>query len=74
MAADRFATTLDKLGGTMDFQLAMTAFQSTFGLVLIFMVIFPALVTGLIVFALAQTAGEVEENRSYDERDKSELR
>lgn len=57
----------------MDLTLAMTAFQSTFGLILIFMVIFPALVTGLIVFALIETAGERQENRAYEERDKSEL-
>jgi hypothetical protein len=57
----------------MDLSLAMTAFQATFGLVVIFMVIFPALVTGLIIFALAQTAGEHEENRAYENRDKTEL-
>jgi hypothetical protein len=57
----------------MDLPLAITAFQATFGLVVIFMVIFPALVTGLIIFALAQTAGEHEENRAYENRDKSEF-
>ena len=34
--------------------LALTAFEATFGLLLIFVVIFPALVTGIIIFALAQ--------------------
>jgi hypothetical protein len=57
----------------MDFLLAMTAFQATFGLVLIFGVVFPALVTGLIAFALIETAGEHEENRAYENRDKSSL-
>jgi hypothetical protein len=51
----------------------MTAFQATFGLLVIFMVIFPALVTGCIIFALAETAAEHEENRAYEARDKSEL-
>lgn len=57
----------------MDLPLALSAFQSTFGLVVIFMVIFPALVTGLILFALAQSAGEHEENRAYENRDKSDF-
>lgn len=48
--------------------LALSAWQSTFGLVLIFFVVFPALVQGLIMFAAAQAAGEREENREYEER------
>ena len=42
--------------------LALTAFKATFGLVVVFFVIFPALLHGLIGFALAQTAGEHQEN------------
>jgi hypothetical protein len=45
--------------------LGLTAWAATFGLVLVFFIIFPALVTGLIVFALAQTAGEHSENEQY---------
>jgi uncharacterized membrane protein YphA (DoxX/SURF4 family) len=56
----------------MDFALAITAFQATFGLLLIFGVIFPALALGLIAFALVETAGEHEANRAYENRDKSE--
>jgi hypothetical protein len=56
----------------MDLPLAITAFQATFGLILIFMVIFPALVTGLLVLAFIETAGESQDNRAYEERDKSE--
>jgi hypothetical protein len=42
--------------------LALTAFKATFGLVVVFFVIFPALLHGLIGFALASTAGEHQEN------------
>jgi hypothetical protein len=55
----------------MDFVLALSAWQSTFGLVVIFFVIFPALAQGLIMFALAAAAGERQENREYAERDRS---
>jgi hypothetical protein len=45
--------------------LALTAFKATFGLVIIFFVIFPVLVQGLIAFAVAQSLGEREENLEY---------
>jgi phage shock protein PspC (stress-responsive transcriptional regulator) len=38
---------------------------ATLGLVVLFFVIFPALVTGLIAFALAQVIGERAENQAY---------
>jgi len=45
--------------------LAMTAFQATFGLVVVFFVLFPLLAHGLIGFAVAQSMGEREENLEY---------
>jgi hypothetical protein len=45
--------------------LALTSFAATFGLVVVFFVVFPALVTGLIVFALGQVFGERAENQEY---------
>jgi hypothetical protein len=42
--------------------LALTAFKATFGLVVVFFVIFPLLLHGLIGFALAQAAGEHQDN------------
>lgn len=47
---------------------ALSAFLATFGLVVVFFVIFPALVQGLIMFAAAVAAGERQENREYEER------
>jgi hypothetical protein len=45
--------------------LALSAFKSTFGLVVVFFVIFPVLVQGLIAFAVGQTLGERQENLEY---------
>jgi hypothetical protein len=45
--------------------LALTAWKATFGLVIVFFVIFPILVQGLIAFAVAQALGEREENLEY---------
>lgn len=45
--------------------LALTAWKATFGLVIVFFVIFPILVQGLIAFAVAQSLGEREENLEY---------
>jgi Na+/pantothenate symporter len=45
--------------------LALTEVSATLGLIIVFFVIFPALVTGLIVFALAQVFGERAENQQY---------
>jgi hypothetical protein len=42
--------------------LALSAFKATFGLVVVFFVIFPLLLHGLIGFALAQSAGEHQDN------------
>jgi Na+/pantothenate symporter len=43
----------------------LSAFAATFGLVVVFFVIFPALVQGLIAFAVAQAMGERAENQKY---------
>jgi hypothetical protein len=45
--------------------LALSAFKSTFGLVVVFFVIFPVLVQGLIAFAIGQALGERQENLEY---------
>jgi hypothetical protein len=44
---------------------AMDPAIATLGLVVVFFVIFPALITGLIAFALAQVIGERGENQGY---------
>ena len=44
---------------------ALSSVAATLGLVAVFFVIFPALVTGLIAFALAQVMGERSENQRY---------
>ena len=41
---------------------ALSPFKATFGLVVVFFVIFPVLLHGLIGFALAQSAGEHQDN------------
>ena len=43
----------------------LSAWAATFGLVLVFFIIFPALVQGLIAFAVAQVFGERAENQEY---------
>lgn len=43
----------------------LSAWAATFGLVLVFFVIFPVLVQGLIAFAVAQVFGERAENQEY---------
>ena len=45
--------------------LALSAWKATFGLVVVFFVIFPILVQGLIAFAVAQAMGERAENLEY---------
>jgi hypothetical protein len=45
--------------------LALSSTAATLGLVVLFFVIFPALVTGLIAFSLAQVFGERAENQDY---------
>ena len=49
----------------MSLVLALTAFKATFGLVIVFFVIFPLLLHGLIGFALAQSAGEHQDNLEH---------
>jgi phage shock protein PspC (stress-responsive transcriptional regulator) len=44
---------------------ALSSTEATLGLVVVFFVVFPALVTGLIVFAIAQVMGERSENQEY---------
>ena len=45
--------------------LGLSAFSSTFGLVVIFFVVFPLLVQALITVAIAQGLGERAENQAY---------
>ncbi|HEX2105494.1 MAG TPA: hypothetical protein VHF51_17705 [Solirubrobacteraceae bacterium] len=45
--------------------LALGAVESTLGLVVVFFVVFPVLVQGLIAFAIAQVIGERAENQEY---------
>ena len=45
--------------------LGLTAFAATFGLVVVFFVIFPVLVQGLIAFAVVQGFGERAQNDEY---------
>ena len=45
--------------------LGLTAWAATFGLVVVFFVIFPVLVQGLIAFAAAQAFGERADNEEY---------
>lgn len=52
----------------MEFVLALTSFRATFGLVVVFFVVFPALLHGLIGFAAAQALGEKRENEEYLEK------
>jgi hypothetical protein len=49
----------------MSLILALSPFKATFGLVIVFFVVFPLLLHGLIGFALAQSAGERAENLEY---------
>jgi hypothetical protein len=48
--------------------LGLSAWAATFGLVVVFFVIFPVLVQGLIAFAIAQVFGERAENEEYARR------
>ncbi|CAA9487432.1 MAG: hypothetical protein AVDCRST_MAG53-1090 [uncultured Solirubrobacteraceae bacterium] len=52
--------------------LGLTAFSSTFGLVIIFFVVFPALAQGLIALAIGQAAAERAENQAYAARLKTD--
>jgi hypothetical protein len=46
--------------------LALTAFKSTLGLVIIFLVVMPVLAQGLVAFAIAQVLGERADNKAYE--------
>ena len=52
--------------------LALTATKATIGLVVVFFVVFPALVQGILMFVGAQIAGERAENERYAEGDLSD--
>ena len=45
--------------------IALTSTSATIGLVVVFLVIFPALVQGLIAFIIVQVLGERAENQEY---------
>ena len=44
---------------------ALSSVAATLGLVVVFFVVFPVLVQGLIAFAVAQVLGERSENQEY---------
>lgn len=46
----------------MSLVIALSPFKATFGLVVVFFVIFPLLLHGLLGFAAAQSAGEHQDN------------
>jgi hypothetical protein len=48
--------------------IALSSVAATLGLVVIFFVVFPALVQGLLAFIAAQVIGERAENQRYLER------
>jgi hypothetical protein len=45
--------------------LGLTAWSATFGLIVVFFVIFPLLITGLIAFAIAEVLGERSDNQRF---------
>lgn len=47
---------------------ALSSFEATFGLVIVFFVAFPLLAHGLIGYAVAQAMGERRQNREYFEQ------
>jgi hypothetical protein len=49
----------------MSLVLALTAVKATLGLAIVFFVVFPLLLHGLIGFALGQSLGEHQENLEY---------
>jgi Sec-independent protein secretion pathway component TatC len=54
--------------------IALSSVAATFGLVVVFFVVFPILVQGLIAFAVAQALGERAENREYMQRRREQRR
>jgi hypothetical protein len=55
----------------MSLVIALSPFKATFGLVVVFFVLFPVLLHGLIGYALAASAGEHQENLELFEGDDS---
>jgi phage shock protein PspC (stress-responsive transcriptional regulator) len=45
--------------------LALSSLAASLGLIFVFFVVFPVLVTGLIAFAIAEVIGERGENQEY---------
>jgi hypothetical protein len=58
----------------MTLVLALSAAKATFGLVIVFFVVFPLLLHGLIGFSVAQSLGEREDNQEYLEGRQDETR
>jgi hypothetical protein len=54
--------------------IALGSLSATLGLVVVFFVIFPVLVQGLLMFAIAQVFGERAENQAYLTRRSRETR
>lgn len=54
--------------------LALTSVSATIGLIIVFFVIFPVLVQGLIAFAIAQVLGERAENQAWIARRRARRR
>ena len=46
--------------------LALTAFKATFGIIVVFGVVFPALVQGILAVIAAAVAGERRQNQAYE--------
>ena len=46
--------------------LALSAFDATFGLLIVFVVLFPVLVQGILAVIAAQVAGEHRQNQAYE--------
>lgn len=46
--------------------LALSAFSATFGLVVVFMVVFPLLVQGILMIIAGLVAGERHQNHEYE--------
>lgn len=51
--------------GVMVLPLALTAAKATIGLLFVFLVLLPAIITGLLLFAAAQIKREHDENNRY---------
>jgi hypothetical protein len=54
--------------------IALSSVAATFGLVVVFFVVFPILVQGLIAFAIAQVFGERAQNQEYMQRRRQQRR